>query len=218
MDFSLVITNYNKAAFVDRAVRSCLNQFILRKKVEVIVVDDCSTDDSKLILREYGNNINIIELTENRGVAHASNIGLEKSNAPYWMRVDADDYLSAEACFHMGSILDSNPEYDYVYCDHIRINLQGLKQDYVRLDTDRKLFEHGAGVLFRRKCLMEIGGYDETLRNAEDYDLLLRLRRAGSKGFYFPVPLYRYYIHGNNLTLSDERTIYWEKVNEKHDI
>jgi glycosyltransferase involved in cell wall biosynthesis len=218
MDYSLVITNYNKAAFIDRAVRSCLNQYLLRKKVEVIVVDDCSTDDSKVVLKEYENNISFIQLGENRGVAHASNVGLEKSHAPYWMRVDADDYLSAEACFHMGAILENNLEYDFVYCDHIRIDLRGLKQEYVRLDTERKLFEHGAGIMFRKERLIEVGGYDESLRNAEDYDLLLRLRESGSKGFYLPVPLYRYYIHGGNMTLSDQRALYWEKVNEKHGI
>ena len=218
MDFSLVITNYNKAAFVDRAVRSCLNQFLLRKKVEVLVVDDCSTDDSRTILKEFERSISIIELDENRGVAHASNVGLTKSHAPYWMRVDADDYLSAEACFHMGAVLDNNPHYDFVYCDHIRIDLRGLKQAYVRLDSERKLFEHGAGILFRKERLVEVGAYDETLRNAEDYDLLLRLRERGCKGFYLPVPLYRYYIHGDNMTLSNERAMYWEKVNEKHGI
>ena len=218
MDFSIVITNYNKAAFVDRAVRSCLNQFLLRKKVEVLVVDDCSTDDSRTILKEFERSISIIELDKNRGVAHASNVGLTKSHAPYWMRVDADDYLSAEACFHMGAVLDNNPHYDFVYCDHIRIDLRGLKQAYVRLDSERKLFEHGAGILFRKERLVEVGAYDETLRNAEDYDLLLRLRERGCKGFYLPVPLYRYYIHGDNMTLSNERAMYWEKVKEKHGI
>lgn len=218
MDYSIVITNYNKEQFVDRAVRSCLNQYLLRKKVEVIVVDDCSTDTSLNVLNEYVSEITLISLPKNGGVAHASNVGLESSEAPYWMRVDADDYLSAEACSHMGSILDHNPEYDFVYCDHIRVDVRGFKQAYVRLNTERKLFEHGAGVLFRKNRLLEIGGYDETLRNAEDYDLLVRLKKAGSKGFYLPVPLYRYYIHGGNMTLTTERMEYWKKVNEKHGI
>ena len=218
MDFSIVITNYNKAPFLDRAVRSCLNQFLLRKKVEVLVVDDCSTDESKTILKEYEESIKIVELSSNKGVAYASNVGLERSQAPYWMRVDADDFLSAEACSHMGAVLDSNPEYDFVYCDHVRVDLRGLRQDHVRLDSDRKLFAHGAGILFRKDRLAEIGGYDENLKNAEDYDLLLRLKKTGSKGFYLPVPLYRYYIHGANMTLSDERSLYWEKVNKKHGI
>lgn len=218
MDFSIVITNYNKAPFLDRAVRSCLNQFLLRKKVEVLVVDDCSTDESKTILKEYEKSIKCVELSANKGVAHASNVGLKISQAPYWMRVDADDYLSAEACLHMGAVLDSNPEFDFVYCDHVRVDLRGLRQAYVRLDSDNKLFEHGAGILFRKDRLDEIGGYDEALKNAEDYDLLLRLKKSGSKGFYLPVPLYRYYIHGENMTLSDERSFYWEKVNQKHGI
>lgn len=218
MEFSIVITNYNKSDFVDRSVRSCLNQYLIRKKVEVIVVDDCSTDDSLTVLREYQPDINLVEMSENGGVAHASNVGLAHSGADYWMRVDADDYLSAEACSHMGAILDNNPKYDFVYCDHIRVDTRGLKQSYVRLDTDRKLFEHGAGVLFRKSKLLEIGGYDEALRNAEDYDLLMRLKKSGGVGFYLPIPLYRYYIHGKNMTLTEERDFYWKEVEKKHGI
>ena len=217
-DFSLVITNYNRGRFIDRAVRSCLNQYLLRKTVEVVVVDDSSNDDSLKVLREFKSDVKLIELKKNKGVANASNVGLTNSNARYWMRVDADDYLSAEACLHMGAILDNNPDYDFVYCDHIRVDVRGFREAYIRLDTEKKLFEHGAGVLFRKSRLVDIGGYDESLRNAEDYDLLLRLKRCGSKGFYLPVPLYRYYIHGDNITLSSEREVYWSKVNEKHSI
>jgi len=88
----------------------------------------------------------------------------------------------------------------------------------VRLDSIEKLYDHGAGVLFRRSSLEAIGGYDDTLRNAEDYDLLYRLMKNGSKGFYLPVPMYRYYIHGDNMTLSGERELFKNIVREKHEI
>jgi len=217
-DCTLVITNFNKKQFLSRAVRSCLNQFLLRRKTEVIVVDDGSDDDSLATIKEFADHIKVIPLGKNYGVAHASNIGLQNATGEYWMRVDADDYLSAEACFHLCAVLDNNKGFDFAYSDHYRIDLLGHRTEKVTLDSERRLFEHGAGILFRKDALVEIGGYDETLRNAEDFDLLLRLKLAGKKGYYFPVPLYRYYIHGTNMTLDASRSEFWEIVERKHGI
>lgn len=217
-DFSLIVTNYNKARFIDRAIRSCLMQLVFRRNIEIIVVDDASTDDSLKIVREFRQDVHLIANDTNKGVAHASNLALEHSNGKYWMRVDADDFLNMYACAFMGGLLDENPDFDFVYCDHYRVDVHGVKVSKVRLDTDETLYQHGAGVLFRTDILREIGGYDETLRNCEDYDLLYRLKQSGRKGHYLQVPLYRYYIHGENMTLTDERQEFRKIVEEKHGI
>ena len=217
-DFTLVITNYNKARFVDRAIRSCLMQLVFRRNIEIIVVDDASTDDSMKILREFDSEIRLFENEKNKGVAHASNLALANSNGEYWMRVDADDFLNMYACAFMGSLLDENSDLDFVYSDHYRVDVHGAKISKVRLDTDEALYEHGAGVLFRTDVIREIGGYDDSLRNCEDYDLLYRLKQSGRKGHYLRVPLYRYYIHGENMTLTDERQQFKKIVKDKHGI
>lgn len=216
VEFSLIITNYNRAKFLDRAIRSCLNQLLIKQKVEIILIDDCSNDKSKDVYREFANDISIVELKKNRGVANASNIGLKKSSGRYWMRVDSDDYLSMHACALMGQILDFNDDYDYVYCDHIKIAKTVRSQTRVRLDSEDKIYNHGAGILFRKSALKQIGGYDVRLKNAEDYDLLLRLKKNKSKGFYLPIPLYRYYMHGKNISKKPERKFYLDKVKRKN--
>ena len=216
MDFSLVITNYNREQFIDRAIRSCLMQMILRRTVEIIVVDDASTDRSAEIVREFSNDVRMFRQDSNQGVAAASNVGLENASGRYWMRVDSDDFLNAHACAFLGSILDENPDIDFVYCDHHRVDVRGVKVSRVSLDSDEALFEHGAGVLFRTEALREIGGYDASLRNAEDRDLLMRLRAAGAKGYYLPVSLYRYYIHGANISLGSDREAYRAMVTDRH--
>ncbi len=215
---SIVITNYNKGKFIDRAIRSCLSQLVIQRIIEVIVVDDCSTDNSMQILEEFSSSIKIIKNSKNRGVSYASNVGLSHSNGDYWMRVDADDYLSINACEIMSSILDSNREISYVYADHYRINVNGFKESRIHLNNRKALYEHGAGVLMRTEMLRSIGGYDENLRNCEDYDLLYRINKSGYKGFYLPIPLYRYYIHGDNITLTPEREKFRKVVNMKHGI
>jgi glycosyltransferase involved in cell wall biosynthesis len=218
MKFSLIITNYNRSKFIDRAIRSCVNQIIFRTEYEIIVIDDASTDNSVDIIKEFSSSIELIENDTNRGVAYSSNIGLENAKGEYWMRVDSDDFLNEFACYCMTSILDENDDIDFVYCDHFRVDVYGVKVEKVRLLDNETLFEHGAGIMFRKKVLDEIGGYDSSLRNAEDYDLLVRILHAGYNGYHLPMPLYRYYIHGGNMTLSNEREKYVNKVKEKYDI
>ena len=216
--FSLIVTNYNKGLFIARAIRSCLMQLVIRQIVEVIVVDDGSTDNSMDVLNEFGGEIRVFQNKSNCGVSNASNIGLNNSSGEYWMRVDADDFLNMNACAFMGSILENNNEFGFVFSDHFRVDSNGIKIDRVSLSEEEILFEHGAGVLFRTQLLKDIGGYDESLRNCEDRDLLYRLKKIGVKGYHLPVPLYRYYIHGNNISQSKERNNYKKIVEQKHAI
>ena len=175
--FSLVITNYNRGEFLARSIRSCLLQLILHQKIEVLIVDDGSTDGSKAVLNEFYDEVRIISLGTNRGVAAASNVGLKHARGKYWMRVDADDYLSMNACAFMGSVLDNNDDIGFVYGDHIRLANGGASKLRVSLADEETLFEHGAGVLFRTEILRSLGGYDESLLNCEDRDLLYRMKR-----------------------------------------
>tara|TARA_Y100000294_G_scaffold15190_1_gene13574 strand:+ start:377 stop:1048 length:672 start_codon:yes stop_codon:yes gene_type:complete len=218
IDISLIITNYNRAEFIDRAIRSCLHQLILRRNIEVIVVDDASDDGSLEVLQEFSKDVKIIVNDTNKGVAYCSNIGLLNARGKYWMRVDSDDFLNDYACAFMSAVLDENEEIHYVYCDHFRVDTRGVKISKIRRDTEKVLFEHGAGIMFRTGVLKEVEGYDESLRNCEDYDLLYRLKKRQFKGFYIPIPLYRYYIHGRNITLTPDREKFRKIVEAKHGI
>ena len=218
MKLSILIANFNRAEFISRAIRSCIHQIVFRKPYEIIVIDDCSTDNSVDVISEFQNEIRFIKNHSNLGIAKTSNIGLDISDAEYWMRVDSDDFISEFAVSFMINILESNADIDFVYTDHLRIDIDGNTIDHIRLDTNEKLYEHGAGIMFRKKILDEINGYDESLHNAEDYDLLIRLIKNGKRGFYLPVPLYRYYMHDDNLTKRFDRKYFVNKVKDKYEI
>ena len=100
-------------------------------------------------------------------MAAASNLGLKHAKGKYWMRVDADDYLSMHACAFMGAVLDNNDDIGFVFGDHIRLKDQGTEKERVSLADEETLFEHGAGVLFRTEILRSIGGYDESCLTAK---------------------------------------------------
>ena len=92
-------------------------------------------------------------LIKNKGIGYSSNLALQKSKGKYWMRVDADDFLNQHACQSMLSLLEENNNFDYVYCDHFRVDVDGVKIDKVKLNSRLNLLKHGAGVMFRTEVL-----------------------------------------------------------------
>ena len=94
MDASIIITSYNYDTYLQQSIQSCLNQET-KFQYEVIVVDDGSVDSSRKILKKYSSKCKVIFL-DNLGVEKASNIGISQAISPYFVRVDADDYLKKD--------------------------------------------------------------------------------------------------------------------------
>jgi glycosyltransferase involved in cell wall biosynthesis len=217
-DVTIAIINFNGSKFLDRALRSCLDQAYSNLKLEIIVIDDKSTDNSMKYLRsnEYiRKHIRVYRNKKNMGPGYCSMLAVKKSKGKYFMRVDSDDFLNRNTIDIMHSVLKYNKNIGYVYCDHFRTDEFGFKQEVVKLDSIKKLYLHGAGVLFRKKLIMEAGNYNPKFREAEDHDLLLRLDKI-CKRYYLPVPLYRYYIHGSNISIKGDRKKY-TKLIKKND-
>ena len=206
---SIIITNYNYARYLGRCIRSCLNQSMPPNDYEVIVVDDGSTDNSKQIIESFADGVKPV-FTEHSGVAYASNVGVRKALGMFVVRVDADDYINHNMLLFMTEILVWNPDIGFVYCDHFLVNEKEEKTERLRLDTVEMLYNHGAGVMFRKSNLEAIGLYDVTLENCEDYDLVARYLK-NFDGYYLKLPLYRYRKHDNSLTSNKKEREKWRK-------
>tara|TARA_Y100000816_G_C26061928_1_gene557689 strand:+ start:671 stop:1312 length:642 start_codon:yes stop_codon:yes gene_type:complete len=205
MEISIAILNFNRSKFLDRSLRSCLEQVTINKKVEIIVIDDNSKDDSLRFLSQFKKYIRIIKNTKNKGVGYCSNLAVKKAKGKYFLRVDSDDYINKFTTHIMSEVLDHNPNLSFVYSDHYRVDEKSIKQKIVRINNMNKLFLHGAGIMFRKKDIIEVGNYNKKLREAEDHELIKRLLLKKKKPFHIPVPLYRYYIHNYNLSKSGKR-------------
>lgn len=212
IDITIAILNYNRSMYLERSIRSCLDQVCSSKNIEIIVIDDNSTDKSIKILNYYKKNINLILNKKNLGIGHSSKLAVNKSRGEYFIRVDSDDYLNRQAIQVMSDILDFNEEISYVYADHYNVKDYGLKQKLVKLDKKNKLYKHGAGIMFRKNIIKKVGNYNKSFLEAEDHDLLFRIDKAGYKSYRIPIPLYRYYIHKNNISNSNNRTKYEKKI------
>ena len=132
------------------------------------------------------------------------------------MRVDADDYIGMKTCIVLSSILNENDKIPYIYGDILHINKQYNIKKISRKERNL-LLEHGAGIMFRTKFLKKVGGYDEKIKNCEDFDLILRLEKKYGKGFYVPLPYYKYYKQSSkHLSNSKNRAFYFNKLKKKY--
>ncbi|EHY1251660.1 glycosyltransferase family 2 protein, partial [Campylobacter jejuni] len=106
---SIILPTYNVEQYIARAIESCINQTF--KNIEIIVVDDCGSDKSIDIAKEYAkkdDRIKIIHNEENLKLLRARYEGVKVANSPYIMFLDPDDYLELNACEECVRILKNN--------------------------------------------------------------------------------------------------------------
>jgi glycosyltransferase involved in cell wall biosynthesis len=179
---SVIVPCYNGAAFLEEALRSALAQSY--PEVEV-VVDDGSTDSSREIARRFP--VRYMH-QQNRGLSEARNAGIRESKGSYVVFLDADDRLKPEAIETGLHALTERPDCAMAVGDHVFIAANGshlansTKEDRFHSHYEALLksnfIEMISSVLFRRSIFDEVGGFNPTLRVAEDYDLYLRIARA----------------------------------------
>jgi glycosyltransferase involved in cell wall biosynthesis len=175
---SIIIPCYNGERFLREAIDSCLAQTY--RPIEIIVVDDGSTDGSMDIVRSYGDAV-ICETGPNRGPSHARNRGFELSSGQYIQYLDVDDYLMPTKLAIQVSLFESGS------CDVVYGNWRVL---YHTPNDDRKfsqiqtfgtsrdikesLLSTGwlatATPLFKREIVVKAGGWDENIRAVEEKD------------------------------------------------
>jgi len=197
---SIIITNHNYGRYIGECIRSCLNQSLHESLYEIIVIDDCSKDDSLKIISEYTNwhkNFKLIKNKKNLGVAKSSNLGFKKAIGKYVIRVDADDYVNKEFLRILTYFLEENPEYFSVACDYYLVNKNNVK---IKKVSSREN-PIACGVLYKRKKLLSLGAYNNFFRHREEEELRSRLKNQSDIiTYYLNFPLYRYRMHKSNKT------------------
>lgn len=210
---SLIITTYNYAQFIERAIRSGLDQSLSKNDFEVIVVNDASTDATETILENYSDVVRVFNLKENLGLAGARNFGIRKARGQFVAFLDADDYLHSETLRVQNLFLNENNAFDAVAIDYYVVNERG--QHIEHISSNEKPI--ACGIMFRKDYLFNIGLYDEDFKAREEEDLRIRWEQAGYEIYHIPVPLYRYRMHESNLTKDNQKMSDSQlKLNQKH--
>jgi glycosyltransferase involved in cell wall biosynthesis len=195
MKVSIIITCFNREKYVSRAIRSAVSQRFPRVDFEVIVVDDGSTDSSKRIIKDFGEEVVPIFLRRNRGLSAARNAGIRRSRGRYVMHLDSDDYLHEEILYLESLHLAMNPEWGAVSCDYYMVDVM---ERHLRRKSG-KVDPIACGIMFRKDLLIDIGLYDPSMRLCEEEELRRRYEAKYRMG-HVELPLYRYTQHEDNMT------------------
>ncbi len=210
---SLIITTYNYAQYIERAIRSALDQSLSKSDYEIIVVNDASTDATSQILENYSDVVRVFNLRENIGLSAARNFGIRKARGQNIVFLDADDYLHSESLRVQNLFLNENNALDAVAIDYYLVNERGQHLQHVA-SSEKPI---ACGIMFRKDHLYNIGLYDETFAAREEEDLRIRWENAGLGIYHIPLPLYRYRMHDGNMTKDNERMLNsQEQLNAKH--
>ena len=213
VDVSIVITAYNYASYLKECIESCLFQDGSCLEYEVSVVDDGSTDQTPSVLEGLTNSKLRKYRIENCGIEKASNYGFRKACGSYIVRVDADDRLSSSYLHDIQPHLKD--EFGFFYPDYAVIDATGEVIEKMALPEFQaaEVLQRGdflaTGTLFSAKILREAAGYSTTIKNGglENYELILRLIKAGVRGKHIPFCLFGYRRHSLNISVTKEKQI-----------
>jgi len=179
---SVIIPNYNHARFLGDAIRSVLDQGY--KNVEIIVVDDGSTDNSREIAGQFDDQIHYIYQT-NAGLSAARNTGIQASMGSLIGVLDADDMYEPSYISTLVAELQSNSDADGIYCDYQFVDEENklLPQIEARPVASELLYKAlldgnffvPESIFLHRYVYDEVGFFDEALRACEDWDVWLRV-------------------------------------------
>lgn len=183
---SVVIPVYNRGKFVRETINSVLRQTY--NDFEVIAVDDGSKDDSLAVLNSFGDCITVLQHPngENRGQSAAINLGLERARGRYVAVLDSDDLWMPEKLSVLIEYLETHPEIGLVYSNGQWVDEGGNSKGVIYRSNHVETSDASAVLLncyfalpsnsvIRREAFEKAGGFDETLRTAQDHDMAVRI-------------------------------------------
>ncbi len=211
LKISVIIPAYNASPFIADTLNSVFDQE--QSGVEIIVVDDGSTDDTARIVAEHAGRLQLLR-QENQGESLARNRGIKEATGDVIVFLDSDDCMSAGTIAAVVEELTAHPETDMLY-GQVRFFSE---KDALSQPSGRDLGSQGdilpsviqgaalapGQVYLRRACMQRVGVFREDIRYGEDWDYLLRVARIASCR-YFPYTVLEKRVHPGMQSLESNR-------------
>jgi len=222
---TVYITNFNYGRFIKQAIESVIHQTY--RNIELIIVDDGSSDNSEKIITELiSKSSKIVFVRQNqKGLINACNLALNIAKGGLIMRLDADDWLHKDAVNQMVGYFKKNKNLGMVFPDYYFVDDRGkLLSRFRRHDFKKvKLFDqpaHGACTMVRTRFLRKIGGYDKSFVCQDGFYLWLKfIKKYKIKNINKPLFYYRQ--HNSSLSRKEDlikktKTKILKKLNKKN--
>lgn len=205
---SIVIPAYNQAHYLPAAIRSARAQTF--QDTEIIVVDDGSTDDTATVVAQFGDHVHYI-YQENQGLAGARNTGIQQASGEFIALLDSDDEWHPAFLQHVFGVARREPAAVLYYTGAQSIDAGGrdlpqilgnqlVAPEEMYWTLLRSNFLIPSSVVLRTPAIVDAGLFDPAFRRCQDWELWLRLLRAGHTFAGIPKPLVRYRIHDDSLS------------------
>lgn len=209
---SIVLPTYNGSKYIRKSIESCLSQTF--SNFELIIVNDCSTDNTNLIISEYANKdsrVRIIHNEFNKKLPLSLNTGFQEAKGKYFTWTSDDNYYAPAALESLLIKLEKNPVIDLVYSDYSVINdkdeiISVRKFGDINLSFNKWL-GCGACFLYKKEIHYKNNGYNPAAFLIEDYDFFVRAF-LNFRFSYLPLTdLYYYREHDSSLTSTQSAVI-----------
>jgi len=196
---SVIVAAYNQGQHLEQCLRSLLSQTMPRDEYEIIVVNDGSIDETPSIMAKYQSDVGGFHHESNRGLAEACNTGLNHAKGEYVVRVDSDDWVTADALLTLHKVVSSQMDAEIVLPDYWRIvGAEHLLESPSRENVFTWL---AGGSIMRKEAVMAAGCYRPLFW--EEYDLYIRMLEQGARVARLPQALLCYRTHPESMTASE---------------
>jgi glycosyltransferase involved in cell wall biosynthesis len=217
---SVIVPCFNHARFLHEALNSILGQTY--NDIELIIVDDCSTDNSWQIIEKFigrDSRVKGLRHEHNKGLSTSRNDGLRIANGDFIGFCDSDDVWEPDKLKIQVDFLQKHPDYGIIYSDSTIIDESGAPtgkcfSDLFPLPTSpsgwlfpelvRRNFINIQSVVMRKECMLRAGLFDEDIEWIQDWWYWVQLCRDYRFG-YCDIPLGRYRMHSGSTSLLHQR-------------
>lgn len=217
---TVLVSVHNGAATLEKCLLSIFTQTF--QSIAIVLIDDCSTDDTvevanKVKIAFPNISFTILRNSQNLGLTKSLNRGLAIIDSLYTARIDADDWWHPEKIEKQTTFLRAHPEYGVVGCNYINystdrnqtVALPERDNSIRKSIIKRNPFAHSC-VVFKTKLIRDMGGYDESIPYAQDYELWLRC--MPNTKFYNLQEILCYRSLGQGISARKQKQQMWQGI------